>query len=133
MEKYISFITQKRNRANNEFEKDFNKFLINAFFGKTMKNVRNRIKVEIIRKDDSDKNIKQQYKLTFNGIHKSYEKYDGYTMKQIEVKMDKPIYPGFGALELSKLLMYGTYYDKLNQILDKEIFNFFIWLLTVSY
>ena len=27
--------------------------------------------------------------------------------------MDKPIYLGFSALQLSKLLMYGTYYDKL--------------------
>ena len=27
--------------------------------------------------------------------------------------MDKPIYLGFSVLELSKLLMYETYYDKL--------------------
>ena len=27
--------------------------------------------------------------------------------------MDKPIYSGFAILELSKLLMYETYYDKL--------------------
>ena len=34
-----------------------------------MEIVRNRIKVEFMRKDDTDKMIKQQSKLTFNGIH----------------------------------------------------------------
>ena len=101
LEKYISFNTQ----AVNDFEKDFYKLLNNAFYGKTMENVRNRIKVEFIKKEDTDKIIKQQSKLTFNGIHKSYENSDSYTFKQHEVLMDKPIYPGFSVLELSKLLM----------------------------
>ena len=60
--KYISFNTQKRNKAKNEFEKDFYKLLNNNFYGKTMENVRNRIKVEFIKKDDTDKIIKQQSK-----------------------------------------------------------------------
>ena len=77
-----------------------------------MENVRNRIKVEFIKKDDTDKLIKQQSKLTLNGIHKSYENYDSYTFKQNEVLTDKSIYLGFSVLELSKLLMYETYYDK---------------------
>ena len=38
---------------------------------------------------------------------------DIYTFKTNEVLMDKPIYFGFSVLELSKLLMYETYYDKL--------------------
>ena len=64
-----------------------------------MENVRNRIKVELIKKDDTDKTIKQQSKLTFNGIHKSYENFDSYTFKQNEILMDKPIYLGFAVLE----------------------------------
>ena len=47
-----------------------------------MENVRNRINVEFIKKDETDKIIKQQYKLTFFGIHKSYENYDSYAFKQ---------------------------------------------------
>ena len=113
LEKYISFNTQRRNKAKFDFEKNFYKFLNNSFYGKTMENVRNRIKREFIRNDDTDKNIKQQSKLTFNGIHKSYTIYDTYTFKQKEVFMDKPIYLGFAVLELSKLLMYETYYNKL--------------------
>ena len=120
LEKYISFNTQKRNRVKNEFEKDFYKLLNNSFFGKTMENVRNRVKVEFIKKEDTHKIIKQQSKLTFNGIHKSYENYDSYKFKQNEVLIDKPIYLCFSVLELSKLLMYETYYDKLQQYFEED-------------
>ena len=113
LEKYISFNTQKRNQAVNDFEKDFYKLLNNAFYGKTMEKVRNRLKIKFVKKDDYREIVKQQSKLTFNGIHKSYQDYDSYTFKQNEVLMDKPIYLGFSVLELSKLLMYETYYDKL--------------------
>ena len=34
--------------------------------------------------------------------------------------MDKPIYLGFIVLELSKLLMYETYYDKLQPYFGQE-------------
>ena len=34
--------------------------------------------------------------------------------------MDKPFYLGFAVLELSKLLMYETYYDKLQPYLGQE-------------
>ena len=99
LEKYISFFTKKRNQAKNDFEKDFDKLLNNRFYEKTMENVRNRIRLEFIRKDDTDKIIKQQSKLTFNGIHKSYENYDSYTFKQSEVLLGKPIYLCFSVLE----------------------------------
>ena len=52
---YIDFNTNKRNKVDNDFEKDFYKLLNNAFYGKTMENVRNRIKVEFIKKDDNEK------------------------------------------------------------------------------
>ncbi len=120
LEKYINFNTQKRNKAKNDFEKDFYKLLNNAFYGKTMENVRNRLKIKFIKKDDHKEIIKQQSKLTFNGIHKSYENCDSYTFKQNEVLMDKPIYLGFSVLELSKLLMYETYYDILQPYFGQE-------------
>ena len=85
-----------------------------------MENVRNRIIVEFFRKDDTDKILKRQFKLTFNGIHKSYENYDRYTFKHNEVLLDKPIYLSFSVLKLRKLLMYETYYDKLQSYLDQR-------------
>ena len=43
LKKYISFNTQQRNRAKNDFEKDFFKLIVNAAFGKFLDNVRNRL------------------------------------------------------------------------------------------
>ena len=37
LEKFISFMTQKRNRAKNDFEKDFFKLHVNAAFGKFLR------------------------------------------------------------------------------------------------
>ena len=50
--------------------------------------------------------------MTFNGIHKSHENCDSYTIKQNEVLTDKSVYLGFALLELSMLHMYETNYDK---------------------
>ena len=113
MEEYINFNAQKRKLAVNGFEKNFYKLRNNAFYGKTMENVRNRLKIKFGKKDDYREIIKQQSKRTFNGIHKSYENCESYTFRENEAKMDKPIYLGFSVLELSKLLKYETYYDKL--------------------
>ena len=85
-----------------------------------MENVRNRLKIKFIKKDDYREIVKHQSKLTFNGIHKSYEKCDSYTFKHNEVLMDKPIYLGFTVLELSKFLMYETYYDILQPYFGQE-------------
>ena len=120
LEKYINFNIQKRNQAVNDFEKDFYKLLNNAFYGKTMENVRNRLKIKFVKKDYYREIMKQQTKLTFNGIHKSYENCDSYTFNQNEILMDKPIYLGFSVLEFSKLLMYETYYDKLQPYFGQE-------------
>ena len=78
-----------------------------------MGNVRNRLGLEFFKKDDIKNIVKQRSKLTFDGIHQSYENCDSYTFKQNEVLLDKPIYVGFAVLELSKLHMYETYYKKL--------------------
>ena len=78
-----------------------------------MENLRNRLGLKIFKKDEYKKIIKYQSKLTFNGIHKSYENCDSHVFRKNEVLMDKPIYLGFTVLELSKLHMYETYYDKI--------------------
>ena len=71
--------------------------------------------------------MKMQLKITFNGIHKSFDNYDSYTFKHNEVLMDKPIYLGYAVLELSKLLMYETYYDELQPYLgEKDIQSHFM-------
>ena len=50
--------------------------------------------------------------------------------------MDKPIYLGFSVLELSKLLMYETYYDKLQPYFKQENIQYYMdtdsFVLSVS-
>ena len=98
--KVSNFITQKKNQAVDDFEIDFYKLFNDAFFGKTMKTVHNRRKVEFTKNGDTDKIKKQQSDLKINGFRKSYENYDSYTFEQNEVVMDKPIYVGFATLEI---------------------------------
>ena len=81
---------------------------------------RNRSKIEIIKRDNFDKILKQQQKLTFNGICKSFDNCDSYLEKDHEILLDKPIYLGFAILELSKLHMYETYYDTLQPYFGQE-------------
>ena len=133
LEKYINFNTQKRNQAVNDFEKDFYKLVKIAFYGKTMENVRNRFNIKFFKKDDYREIIKQQSKLTFNGIHKSHEKCYSYTVGQNEVLMDKPIYLGFTVLELVnyQCIRYTTI--NFNHILDRKIFIYIIWILIALY
>ena len=108
LEKSTNFITMKKIRVKKDFESDFFKLVNSAFYGKRMDNVRNRKKVDIERKNDNERIIKQQSNLTFSGIRKSFPNYDSYTFKQNKVLKDKPIYLGFAVWELSKLLMYET-------------------------
>ena len=136
LEKYIDFNTQKRNQVVNDFEKDFYKLLNNAFYGKTMEIVRNRYKIEIIKRKKYDKILRWQKKLTFNGICKNFDNCDSYLEKEHEILMDKPIYLGFAILKLSKLHMYETYYDTLqpyNHTLVRKIYNYIIWIVIALY
>ena len=102
LEKHQSFNTQKTDKAKNDFKKYFYKLLKNAFRAKTMERVGNRLRLELVKKYNYKKIIKQQSKLTFNGFHKSYEFCDSFSFTQNEVRMDKPIYLGFALLELSR-------------------------------
>ena len=92
MKQYNDFITDKRTAAKTNFDEDLPKPMKCSFYDKTIGNVRNRLKAKLIKKNDVDELRNMQPKLTFNGIHKSYEKHDTYTFKHNEIQMDKPIY-----------------------------------------
>ena len=49
MKPYIDFNTQKRKEATNGADKNHFKLLNNAVYGKTMENIRKRIKVKIVK------------------------------------------------------------------------------------
>ena len=74
---YIDFNTNKRASAKNDFDKDLPKSMNCSFYGKTMGNIRNRLELKFIKKDDDDKMVKMQSK--FDSIHQSYHDYDSCT------------------------------------------------------
>ena len=47
MKPYIDFNTDKRRQATTDFDRDFYRLLNKRVFGKTMENLRNRIKVSV--------------------------------------------------------------------------------------
>ena len=51
MKKYIDFNTVKRRNASNSFEKDFFRLMINSVYGKTIQNLRKKIKVRIVNNE----------------------------------------------------------------------------------
>ena len=59
MKPYIDFNTQKRKEAINEADKNQFKLLNNAVYGKTMENMRKRIKIRIIKMKKILKSILQ--------------------------------------------------------------------------
>ena len=119
--KYIDHNTQKRTVAKTNFEKDLYKLMNNAFFGKTMENVRDRTNLEFIDHSQIDQIIKRQSKLSFKGIMDHYSKFSVYKFDKEKTVFDKPIYLGFTVLELSKLLMYEFYYNKLQPYWKQSI------------
>ena len=103
-----------RKKAKTIFEKDFWKLMNNAFYGKTMENIRNRNNVILTR------NHIEAKRLMSKPNFQDYKNYDNnffsILMTKPTIILDKPIYVGLAVLDYSKLLMYKFYYDKINKI-----------------
>ena len=121
LEKYINHNTQKRTKEKTNFEKDLYKLMNNAFFGKTMENVRERVNIQILTHTNIDQTLKGQSKLSFKGIVNHYSKFSVYKYDKEKTAFDKQIYLGFSVLELSKLIMYEFYYHKLQPYYSSSV------------
>ena len=108
---YIEKNSKLRQMAKNEFEKDYYKLLNNAFYVKTMENVRDRVNVQFCL------NEKQFIKHTSSPLfanHINVLKHDGLVLVKTHkktVELNKPIYLGACILESSKLHMFKFHYD----------------------
>ena len=112
---YIEFNLMKRTESKSikdKFGDFFYKLMNNAFYGKTLENVRNRQDVEIVNSEDRFKWLVAKPTIkrwtTFNtgdviAVHKNKTK----------TYFNKFNYIGFTILELSKLTMYKFIYDVL--------------------
>ena len=123
MDKTIyQFYTQKRKEATNELDKNLFKLLNNAVFGKTMENMRKRIKIRIITNEkEFIKYASRPAYISHNVFGKNlvviHEKKELLTLK-------KPRYVRDTVLELSKLAMYKFYYDFIKKKCKNPILIF---------
>ena len=118
---WIEFCTAKRSQAKNDFEKDFWKLMANAVYGKTMEDVRNRMKVYFVR--DEKKFKRKVAKPSFKQVLKLGDDLCAVTADQESVLLNKPIATGFAVLEESKLLMYRFLYDVMIPLFGWENLN----------
>ena len=118
--KYIKYNTEQRSEAKTEFEKHFHKLVNNSFYGKTLEKIRKRLNLDLIEKSDTHRILNRQSKLSFDDKSAEYEKFSLYSFNKESVKFTKPIYVGFSLLELSKLLMYEWYYDKMQPYFGED-------------
>ena len=113
MKPYINFNTEKRKEATNEADKNLFNLFNDSVYGKTMENMRKRMKVrvtttekEFIKYASRDTYINHSiYSKDFAVIHE----------KQEVLKLNKPINVVCTVLELSKLFMYEFYYSFLKK------------------
>ena len=106
---YIMMNTELHMQAKNDFEKDFFKLMNNKVFGKTMENVRNHRDIKIVTTDKRRSILASEP----NYHSTKYISKDLLIMelKNVEAKMNKPIYLGQAILDISKKLMYEFWYD----------------------
>ncbi|GBM76235.1 hypothetical protein AVEN_105417-1 [Araneus ventricosus] len=105
----MDFNTEQRKHDKTAFEKYFLKPQNNAVYGKTMENVRNRIKVGIVQtKKNAEKLVASSAIQVFTIFD---ENLVAVQRKLTKLTLNRPIQVGFTILELSKVLMYDFHYN----------------------
>lgn len=119
LKKYIDLNSALRNKASNDFEKDFYKLMNNAVFGKTMENVDKRIDVKLLThwKTEKRKLGAEAYiaKPHFKNCSVFSETLVAVQMAKTQVTYNKPIYVGFSILDVSKTRIYDFYYGHIKK------------------
>ena len=113
MKPYIDFNTRKRMQATNESDKNFFKLMINSVYGKTMENMRKRMKIRIVTNEKYC--IKYSSRPTFKNSIIFGKNLVAIYKKPQEIRFKKAIYVRCTVLEESKLEMYKFWYDFLKK------------------
>lgn len=136
---YIQLNTNMRKNATNDFDKDFYKLMNNSvfgsykmyvlivnlllikcdFLGKTMENVRNRMKMELVSNDK--KCTKLINKSNFKSITLLSDNLCAVHLFTEELHFNKPIYAGLSILDISKTLMYDFHYEIMKAHFDTKL------------
>ena len=117
---YVDFNTSMRAKATTDFEKDFYKLCVNAIFGKSMENLRNRVDIHFVTANEkwgkhATKKVSTVERKIANPLYDGHIIYNEHLtaikMKKKSITLNKPIYTGMSILDLSKLHMFRFHYD----------------------
>ena len=111
-EPYISYNSRRRQQAVNSFEKDYYKLRNNALFGKTMENVRRRLKFRLCNTEEGLVTLASRP--DYLDRHIFNEDLVGVHLAKDKVFLCKPVFVGQAVLDLSKLEMYELRYGALD-------------------
>ena len=106
---YIDMNTKLRQKAKDNFEKDFFKPVNNAVFGKTMENVRKQWNIKLVTTER-----RRDYLVSKPSYYTSKfftEDLLFIGMRKNQILENKPVYLGLSILDLSKTVMYELWYD----------------------
>ena len=113
MAPYIDMNTKLCSAAKSDFEKDFFKLANNAVFGKTMENLRKRIRVDLVSSSQEDR----LRILVADPAYISRKIFSGDLVAvhstKSKLKLNRPVYVGQTVLDLSKHLMYDFWYNNI--------------------
>jgi len=113
MAPYIRLNTNLRTKTTSEFENNFFKLMSNSVFGKTMENLRKRIRVDLVRASENDR----MRRLVADPAYLSHRIFNGDLVAihstKSKLKLNRPIYIGQAILDNSKLLMYDFWYNHI--------------------
>ena len=101
--------TKLRQKAKNNLEKDFLKLMNNAFFGKTMENVRKHRNIKLVTTE-----MTRNYLVSEPNSHTTKfftENLLAVEMRKSQILMSKRICLGLSILDLSKTVMHKFQYD----------------------
>ena len=105
--------TEFRKLAKSEFEKNLYKLMNNSVFGKTMKNMQDRVNIKIVRSDEREKIRKLIASPLFAGCTLLSNDLAGFKIHKECAKLDKPVYAAMTILDNRKILMYDFCYNEL--------------------
>ena len=100
-------------QATNKSDEELFKLMINSVYGKTMENMRKRMKIRIVT--NQRECIKYSSRPAFINSIIYGTNLIAINEKQFKIELNKPIYVGFSVLEESKLIMYKYRYDFLKK------------------
>ena len=106
---YIDMNTKLRQKAKNNFKKEFFKLRNNAVFGKTMENMRKHRNNKLVTTERTKKLVSIRTKLPYYNVF--HRKVISNRNEKTQILMNKPVYLSLSILDLSKTVMYVFWYD----------------------